>query len=450
MKILLSNAEVTNQGRSYIGSLLIEQDRIKQIYEGRNTYPDGLETDVDRHIPCDGLWLLPGIIDDQVHFREPGLTHKASIATESRAAIAGGVTSFMDMPNTNPPTTSLETWAEKMRLGAETSWANYAFFFGGTNDNADLLAQLDPHRVPGIKLFLGSSTGNMLVDNMSTLERIFSETDMLIATHCESEEIIRHNKEHYKATIGREKLDVSYHPLIRSAEACYRSSAEAVDLATRLGSRLHILHVSTARELDLFRCDIPTAEKRITAEVCIHHLLFTDQDYAHLGNAIKWNPAVKTMEDREALRKAVRSGRIDIVATDHAPHLWHEKQGDCLSAASGGPLVQHSLLSMLDMASQGIFTKELVVERMAHLPATLFGIRGRGYIKEGYYADLVLVKPNEPYTVTEANNLTHCGWSPLMGCTFAHSIGLTMINGVIAYEGGRLTEQRPPVCALEF
>lgn len=450
MKILLTNAELTSQGRSYTASVLIEGSRVHTIYEGVDTYPEVLISQVDEHIPCEGKWLLPGVIDDQVHFREPGLTHKANIASESRAAIAGGVTSFMDMPNTNPPTTTLEAWQEKMRIGEETSWANYAFFFGGTNDNADLLAHLDPRRVPGVKLFLGSSTGNMLVDDAATLERIFSETDMLIATHCESEEIIRSNKEYYKDKVGKENLDVTYHPLIRSAEACYRSSAKAVELATRLNSRLHILHVSTARELELFRCDIPSWEKRITAEVCVHHLLFTDADYAYLGNAIKWNPAVKTIDDREALREAVRTGLIDIVATDHAPHLWREKQGDCLSAASGGPLVQHSLLCMLDMASQGVFTRELVVERMAHLPAALFGIRDRGYIREGYYADLVLIDPSKPYTVTEENNLTRCGWSPLMGRTFAHSIELTMINGSIAYRDGRLSEQRPTVCALEF
>lgn len=450
MKILLTNAELINEGRTYIASLLLNGDRIHSIYEGENTYPEAVLSEVDELIDCTDLWLLPGVIDDQVHFREPGLTHKGSIATESRAAVAGGVTSFMDMPNTNPPTTTLEAWEEKMCIGAETSWVNYAFFFGGTNDNADLLPKLDPRRVPGVKLFLGSSTGNMLVDNKRTLERIFSETDMIIATHCESEEIIRRNKEYYKATVGKSNLDITYHPLIRSVEACYRSSAEAVDLATRLGSRLHILHVSTARELDLFRSDIPTWEKRITAEACVHHLLFSDLDYARLGNAIKWNPAVKTLSDRDALREAVRSGRIDIVATDHAPHLWHEKQGDCLSAASGGPLVQHSLLSMLDLAAEGVFSRELVVERMAHLPATLFGIQHRGYIRPGYYADLVLVNPNNPYTVTEVNNLTHCGWSPLMGHTFRHSIEMTLVGGNIVYRDGRLSDMRPDVRALEF
>lgn len=450
MKQLLRNALLINEGRSYTASVLLDGELIAAIYEGANTYPEALEHEVDRVMPCEGLWLLPGLIDDQVHLREPGLTHKASIASESRAAVAGGVTSFMDMPNTNPPTTTLEAWEDKMQRGAETSWANYAFFFGGTNDNAGELKRLDRHRLPGIKLFLGSSTGNMLVDNRETLERIFSETDMIIATHCESESIIRANKEHYKRLIGKDNLDVSYHPLIRSAEACYRSSAEAVELATRLNSRLHILHVSTERELSLLRSDLPLEQKRITSEVCVHHLLFTDADYATLGNKIKWNPAVKTLADREALRAAVRSGLVDIVATDHAPHLWSEKQGDCLSAASGGPLVQHSLQTMLELAAQGIFTRELVVERMAHLPAVLFGVQKRGFIRTGYFADLVLVDPHKPYTVTSANNLTHCGWSPLEGMTFGHSIHTTWVNGQIVYHEGQLSQVRPCVSALTF
>lgn len=450
MKKLLRNALLINEGRSYTASVVIEGELIEAIYEGEHTYPEALECEVDEVVACEGLWLMPGVIDDQVHFREPGLTHKACIATESRAAVAGGVTSFMDMPNTNPPTTTLKAWEDKMRRGAETSWANYAFFFGGTNDNADELKHLDKHRLPGIKLFLGSSTGNMLVDDKQTLERIFSETDMIIATHCESEGIIRANKEHYKALVGKDHLDVSYHPLIRSAEACYRSSAEAVELATRLNSRLHILHVSTERELSLFRSDLPIEQKRITSEICVHHLLFTDADYATLGNKIKWNPAVKTLADREALRAAVRNGLVDIVATDHAPHLWNEKQGDCLSAASGGPLVQHSLPIMLDLANQGIFTKELVVERMAHLPAILFGIQKRGFIRTGYFADLVLVDPKSLYIVTAENNLTYCGWSPLEGRTFAHSVHTTFVNGHVVYSNGQLTDERPPVYGLAF
>lgn len=448
---LLRNATLINEGRRYEASVLINGTRIEHIYEGENAYPDSVLRSHCQVIPCEGLWLLPGCIDDQVHFREPGLTHKACIATESRAAVAGGITSFMDMPNTNPPTTTIKAWEDKMRRGAETSWANYAFFFGGTNDNADEVRKVElEHRrhLPGLKLFLGSSTGNMLVDDAKTLERIFSETEMIIATHCESEAVIKANKAYYKS-LGVE-LDVMYHPLIRSAEACYRSSAEAIELATRLGSRLHILHVSTERELSLLRNDIPLNEKRITAEACVHHLHFYDADYSRLGNRIKWNPAIKTLADREALREAVRSGRIDIVATDHAPHLLSEKEGHCLSAASGGPLVQHSLMAMLYMASQGIFTPELVVERMAHRVADLFSITERGYIREGYFADLVLVDPNKPYTVTPDNNLTHCGWSPMMGTTFAHSIYATWVNGSCVYRDGALRDERPEVMALTF
>ncbi len=448
---LLRNATIINEGRRYTGSVLIRGTQIEQIYEGENAYPEGLLTAECQVEPCEGLWLLPGCIDDQVHFREPGLTHKACIATESRAAVAGGVTSFMDMPNTNPPTTTIEAWEDKMARGAETSWANYAFFFGGTNDNADEVRRAEQQYrqyLPGLKLFLGSSTGNMLVDNTATLERIFSETEMIIATHCESEAIIKANKAYYKG-LGVE-LDVKYHPLIRSAEACYRSSAEAVELATRLGSRLHILHVSTERELSLFRHDLPLKDKRITAEVCVHHLYFHDGDYERLGNRIKWNPAVKALSDREALRQAVRSGRIDIVATDHAPHLLSEKEGHCLSAASGGPLVQHSLMAMLQMASEGIFTPELVVERMAHRVADLFGITKRGYIRASYFADLVLVDPSTPYTVTPENNLSHCGWSPLEGTTFAHSVYATWVNGWCAYRAGAFSSERPGAMAMTF
>lgn len=449
---LLRNATIINEGRRYIASVLIRGALIEHIYEGENTYPDTLLSSSECEIvPCENLWLLPGCIDDQVHFREPGLTHKACIASESRAAVAGGITSFMDMPNTNPPTTTIEAWEDKMERADKTSWCNYAFFFGGTNDNADEVRKVEQsyrQHLPGLKLFLGSSTGNMLVDNAQTLERIFSETEMIIATHCESEAIIKQNKAYYKS-LGVD-LGVKYHPLIRSAEACYRSSAEAVELATRLGSRLHILHISTERELSLFRNDIPLSQKRITSEVCVHHLYFCDDDYSRLGNQIKWNPAIKARSDRDALREAVRTGRIDIVATDHAPHLPSEKEGTCLSAASGGPLVQHSLLAMLEMAHQGIFTPELVVEHMSHRVADLFGISKRGYIRTGYFADLVLVEPNQPYTVTPLNNLTHCGWSPLMNTTFAHSIYATWVNGTCVYKDGQLSDQRPKVMAMTF
>lgn len=448
-KVLLHQATLINEGRSYIASVLIEGAFISAIYEDEASIPEAVWQTAER-LDCRGKWLLPGCIDDQVHFREPGLTHKACIATESRAAVAGGVTSFMDMPNTKPTTTTLEAWQDKMRRAEETSWANYAFFFGGTNDNADLIKAIDRKHTPGLKLFLGSSTGNMLVDDRATLERIFGETDMLIATHCESEAVIRANKAHYLDLYPQTELGVRFHPLIRSAEACYRSSSEAVELAERLGSRLHILHISTERELSLFRGDISLDEKRITAEACVHHLVFDDRDYERLGNKIKWNPAIKTSQDREALLEAVRSGVIDVVATDHAPHLEAEKEGDCLTAASGGPLVQHSLISMLRLAEQGVFTRELVVERMAHAPARLFGIDRRGYIRSGYYADLVLVNPSSEYIITPENNLTHCGWSPLMGERYTMSVERTWVNGCCVYADGKLSEQRPEVQALVF
>lgn len=448
-KLLLHQATLINEGRSYVASVLVDGAFIMSIYEPYDSVPEELLRSCTV-LDCRGKWLLPGCIDDQVHFREPGLTHKASIATESRAAVAGGVTSFMDMPNTKPTTTTQEAWQDKMQRGAETSWANYAFFFGGTNDNIDEIKRIERKHTPGLKLFLGSSTGNMLVDKRATLEYIFSEVDMLIATHCESEAIIQANKAHYLSLHQQAELDVKYHPLIRSAEACYRSSSEAVELAERLGSRLHILHISTERELSLFRNDRPSEEKRITSEACVHHLLFSDEDYGRLGNQIKWNPAVKSLSDREALRKAVRNGLIDIVATDHAPHLPSEKEGDCLTAASGGPLVQHSLLSMLQLAEEGVFSRELVVERMAHTPARIFGIDRRGYIRPGYYADLVLLNPQQPYTITPENNLSHCGWSPLMGRQYSMTIERTWVNGYLAYDRGQLSEERPPVEALVF
>lgn len=450
MQRLFRNATLINEGRSYTASLLTSGQFIKHIYEGENSFPEALLHEVEEVIPAEGLWLLPGCIDDQVHFREPGLTHKATIESESRAAVAGGTTSFMEMPNTKPTTTSLEAWQWKMQRAAETSWANYSFFFGGSNDNADELARIDTHRTPGIKLFLGSSTGNMLVDDKKTLERIFSETDLIIATHCEKEEVIRANKEHYLAQVGADHLDVHYHPLIRSEEACYRSSSEAVELATRLGSRLHILHISTERELSLFRNDLPLSEKKITAEACVHHLIFTDADYDRLGNRIKWNPAVKTLRDREALREAVRTDLIDVIATDHAPHLLSEKEGNCLIAASGGPLTQYALISMLDMANEGIFTKELVVDKMAHRPAELFAIEKRGFLREGYYADLVLIDPQGKTTVTTEGIVSLCGWSPFEGHTFGHRVEATYINGDCAYQSGALSLKRPSVAPLLY
>lgn len=433
--MLIKDALIINEGRKRIGSVLVRGDKIEAVYEGvQQEEVPGAET-----IDAKGKWLLPGCIDDQVHFREPGLTRKADIGSESRAAAAGGVTTFMDMPNTNPQTTTLEALEWKFRRAAETSRVNYSFFFGGTNDNLDEIRRVDASRVPGLKLFLGSSTGNMLVDKPETLERIFGESGMLIAVHAEKEEIVKRNIARYTALYGTE-LDISFHSKIRSEEACYASSSEAVALAERLGARLHILHISTARELALLDNTSPLREKRVTGEVCVHHLWFTDEDYARLGNRIKWNPSVKTRADRDALRKGVNEGRLDIVATDHAPHLLAEKEGSCLKAASGGPLVQHSLVAMLEMAREGIFTCEGVVEKMAHSPAELYRIDRRGYIRPGYYADLVLVDPCREWTVTPRNLLYKCGWSPFEGCTFHHAVDTTWVNGKMVYRDGQVDD----------
>jgi dihydroorotase len=431
---LIQDAYIINEGHAAPGSALIEGDKIAAVFRD-GSLPSDLPGSVER-IDARGKWLLPGAIDDQVHFREPGLTHKGDIATESRAAVAGGVTTFMDMPNTQPQTTSPGAWEWKLQRAAETSAANYSFFFGGTNDNINDIRKLDRRRVPGLKLFLGSSTGQMLVDKKESLERIFGETDLLIAVHAEEEEIIRRNTGYYTQLYGDE-LDVSFHPRIRSAEACYASSAKAAELAGRLGSRLHILHLSTARELGLLEGKKPLREKKITAEVCLHHLWFSDEDYPRLGNRIKWNPAIKTAADRQALREAVNRNLIDVVATDHAPHLPGEKEGSCLRAASGGPMVQHSLVAMLEMASKGIFTYEKVVEKMAHQPAELFRIDRRGYIRPGYYADLVLIDPEAPWTVSPQNLLYKCGWSPLEGQSFKHKVWKTFVNGQLVYDDGQ-------------
>lgn len=436
-KILIQNARIINEGRSFDGSVLIEGDKIAVVYKGNA--PEAVQTEASTVIDATGKWLLPGVIDDQVHFRDPGLTHKGDIQTESRAAVAGGVTTFMDMPNTQPQTTTLRELEWKFKRGMEVSAANYSFFFGGTNDNMEEIRRLDRSRVPGLKLFLGSSTGNMLVDKQETLERIFGEADMLIAIHAEEEAVIRQNRAYYTGLYG-DDLDISFHSKIRSEEACYASSAKAVELASRLGSRLHILHLSTARELTLLDNGLPVNEKKITGEVCVHHLWFHDGDYALFGNRIKWNPAIKTLADRTALREAVNNDTIDIIATDHAPHLRVEKEGSCLKAASGGPLIQHSLAVMLELAMEGRFTYEKVVEKMAHQPADLFRIDRRGYIRPGYYADLVLVDPSQVWTVSKENVLYKCGWSPFEGYTFHHAVWKTFVNGQEAYSDGRVNE----------
>lgn len=434
-KKLIKNVRIINEGRSYQGAVLINGEMIEAVYEGE--VPSEIIAKAKEVVDGQGKWLLPGCIDDQVHFREPGLTHKADIYSESRAAVAGGVTSFMDMPNTKPQTTTLENLEWKFNRAAETSVANYSFFFGGTNDNMEDIRRLDRSRVPGLKLFLGSSTGNMLVDKKDALERIFSESDLLIAVHAEKEEIIKRNIAYYTQQYG-EDLDISFHSKIRSEEACYASSSEAVELATRLGTRLHILHLSTAKETTLLDNKLPLKDKKITGEVCVHHLWFYDGDYALFGNRIKWNPSIKTLADRTALREAVNNDKIDIIATDHAPHLLSEKEGSCLKAASGGPLVQHSLIVMLELAMEGRFTYEKVVDKMAHKPAELFHIDRRGYIRPGYYADLVLIDPNKTWTVSKENILTKCGWSPFEGYTFHHSVDTTWVNGEVVWHNGQI------------
>lgn len=436
--ILIQNATIINEGQSFIGSVLINNDRIEKIYRDTQV-PDEIANRSER-IDATGLWLIPGAIDDQVHFREPGLTHKGDIASESRAAIAGGVTSFMEMPNTKPQTTTIEALNSKFEIAAEKAYANYSFYLGATNGNLSELRKINPKEVCGVKVFMGSSTGNMLVDQKKSLAAIFAEVETLIATHCEKEEIIQQNIAKYKAEFG-EDVPLQYHPLIRSAEACYQSSSEAAELADKYGSQLHILHLSTEKEVSLF--DIkPLSEKKITGEVCVHHLWFSDANYAEYGTRIKWNPAVKTAQDRDALLQGLLNGRLDVVATDHAPHLLDEKQGGALKAASGGPLVQHSLQMMLELSKQGKLSKEQVVDKMCHAPAILYRIYKRGYIREGYYADLVLVNPNKEYTIDQSNILYKCKWSPLEGKTMSSSIEKTFLNGKVAFENGVVNDVR--------
>ncbi|MDO4163602.1 MAG: dihydroorotase [Bacteroides sp.] len=434
MRTLLHNATIVNEGQSIQGSVVIEGARIAEVL----TNGKPLSAPCDKMIDATGCYLLPGIIDDHVHFRDPGLTHKADILTESRAAAAGGVTSIMDMPNTNPQTTTLDALNAKLDLLNEKCIVNHSCYFGATNDNYTEFDKLDKHRVCGIKLFMGSSTGNMLVDRINSLQRIFQGTDMLIAAHCEDQETIKQNTEKYKEKFG-EDVPLAKHPSIRSVEACYRSSHLAVRLATEANARLHLLHISTAKELKLFH-QAPLAEKRITAEACVAHLLFDTADYARLGARIKCNPAVKRRSDRDALRSAVRSGLIDVIATDHAPHVLAEKQGGALKAMSGMPMIQFSLVSMLELADEGVFSIETVVEKMCHAPAQLYGISQRGYIREGYQADLVLVRPSTPWQVNTDVILSKCGWSPLEGHTFNWKVEKTFANGHIVYQDNAVDE----------
>jgi len=430
---LIKNAKIVNENKIFFGDLLIEDNLIKDI-SIQIEAPKGAKI-IDAH----GAYLLPGLIDDQVHFREPGLTHKATIATESKAAVAGGITSFIEMPNTVPQATTQELLEDKFKIAAKTSHANYSFMFGGTNDNLDEILKTNPKNVAGLKLFLGSSTGNMLVDNEEVLERIFSSTKLLIAVHCEDEATIKKNTETYKAEFG-EDIPMKYHPLIRSEEACYLSSSKAIELAKKTGARLHVFHLSTEKETHLFRNDIPLEEKLITAEVCIHHLWFSDKDYEQKGTHIKWNPAVKTVKDREGLWKALLDDRIDVIATDHAPHTLEEKSAVYTKAPSGGPLVQHALNALLEKVHDGTIRIEKVVEKMCHNPAKIFKIEKRGFIKKGYFADLVLVNPEHPYTVSKKNILYKCGWSPFEGHTFTSSVTHTFVNGNLIFDHGLFDE----------
>ena len=435
MKILIKNATIINENQIFESDLLIENDVISKIEKNIS------EEDVDQIINASGKHLLPGIIDDQVHFREPGLTWKGDIETESKAAVAGGVTSFMEQPNTVPNAVTQELLEEKYSIAAEKSFANYSFMMGGTNDNLEEVLKTNPRNVAGIKLFLGSSTGNMLVDDPETLEKIFSSTKMLIAVHCEDEATIRKNTELAKEKYG-DDIPVDLHHLIRSEEACFISSSKAVELAEKTGARLHIFHISTAKETELFRNDIPLKDKKITAEVCVHHLTFTNDDYEFKGNFIKWNPAVKTQKDKDGLWEAVLDNRIDVIATDHAPHTLAEKSQKYLQAPSGGPLVQHSLNVMLESFRNNKISLEKIVEKMCHNPAILFQIEKRGFIKEGYKADLVLVDLNESYTVSKANILYKCGWSPLEGTVFHSKITHTFVNGFLAFENGNFSTEK--------
>lgn len=430
--ILIKNAQVVNEGEIKAQDLLIKDGRIDKI-------ASTIDAHAEKVINAEGLHLFPGLIDDQVHFREPGLTYKANIFTESRAAVAGGTTSFMEMPNTVPNTLTQKLLQDKYDIGQDSSLANYSFFMGAANDNLDEVLKTNPRDVCGIKIFMGSSTGNMLVDNEQSLEAIFSQAPTLIATHCEDEATIQANLAAYKEKYG-EHVTIEMHPLIRSAEACYLSSSKAVELAKKNNTRLHILHISTARETALFENTIPLEQKRITAEACIHHLWFSDADYKTKGNFIKWNPAVKTATDRDGILKAVLDGHIDVIATDHAPHTFEEKSQSYLQAPSGGPLVQHALQALLDLVKQGKMTLEQLVQKTAHNTATLFQIEQRGYIREGYWADLVLVDLNKPYTVNKTNILSKCGWSPFEEYTFSSTIEHTLVSGNIAYSNGQIIE----------
>ncbi len=435
-RILIKNAKIVNEGTIFVGDVLIENEFIVEIAESISAKSSDCKI-----IDAEGNYLIPGAIDDQVHFREPGLTHKGDIESESRAAVAGGITSYIEQPNTVPNAVTQEILEEKYQIAAEKSFANYSFMMGATNDNLAEVLKTNPKNVAGIKIFLGSSTGNMLVDNEEVLEKIFSSTPMLIAVHCEDETTIKNNLEKYKAEYG-EDIPVKFHHLIRSEEACYISSSKAVALAKKTGARLHIFHLSSAKEMDLFTNKIPLEQKKITAEVCIHHLWFTNEDYDTKGNFIKWNPAVKTENDRKVLWEALLDDRIDVIATDHAPHTLEEKQQSYLKAPSGGPLVQHAVVAMFEAHLQGKISVEKIVEKMAHNPAKIFKIEKRGFIKEEFYADLAIVNSGLPWSVKKDNIFSKCGWSPFEDFTFRSRITHTFVNGQLVYQNFKVKDIR--------
>lgn len=427
---ILKNATIVNEGALFIGCIVIENQYIKDIVRAKDFHIESAEV-----FDLEGKYILPGLIDDQVHFREPGLTYKADIASESRAAVAGGVTSYMDMPNNNPPILTQELLEKKYENAAKKSVANYSFYMGTSNDNIEEVIKTNPKNVCGIKVFMGSSTGNMLVNNPDSLAQIFSKANMLIATHCEDDPIIRENMNHYKSLYG-EDIPVAKHGEIRSEEACFKSSSYAVNLAKKHNTRLHVLHLSTAKEMSLFDNDIPLKDKRITTEVCVHHLTFSDKDYDEKGNFIKWNPAIKTEADRQGLVEALKNGKLDVVATDHAPHLKEEKQRKYAKAPSGGPLVQHSLQAMLEFFYKGEIPMESIVEKMCHAPAICFQVEKRGFIRQGYFADLVVVDINKPQKVSQENIFYKCQWSPFEGSVFNSSIDKTFVNGNLVFDNG--------------
>ena len=437
-KVLIKNAQIVNEGIIVKGDVFIENDLIVEIGGSISAKTGGTQI-----IEANGKYLIPGLIDDQVHFREPGLTHKATIATESKAAVAGGITSFIEMPNTVPQATTIEKLEEKFSIAKKTSWANYSFMFGGTNDNLEEILKVDEHKVAGLKLFLGSSTGNMLVDNPKVLEEIFSKTNLLISVHCEDEKTIKNNLEKYLKEFG-EDIPIEMHPKIRSTEACYLSSSKAIELAKKTGARLHVFHLSTEKETHLFSNKKPLAEKKITAEVCVHHLWFTEEDYKTKGNKIKWNPAIKSQKDNDGLWKALLDDRLDVIATDHAPHTLEEKNNTYNKAPSGGPLVQHALVALLEMHHKGKISLEKIVEKACHNPAILFQIKDRGFIREGYKADLVLVDLISPWTVNKENILYKCGWSPFEGTTFKSRVSHTFVNGILTYHNLKFPNKSVP------